>query len=190
VPDLVVRGGPRYNRELLELGPGGNRPVGWEGAVEIGITIPLFNRNQGNVRAAQAELGRAQAELRRLELSLGARLADVFDEYLTSLRSAEVFRSDIVPRADQAYQLHLARFREMAASYPQVLVAQRTLVQVNEDYLGKLDAAWRAAIQLQGFLLGDGLAAAGRPGEAASEMPGVRVETGEVGGVRSARIQR
>jgi cobalt-zinc-cadmium efflux system outer membrane protein len=169
VPDLVVRAGPRYNRELLELGPAGNRPVGWEGAFEVGITLPLFDRNQGNIRAARAELARAQAEVTRVELSLRARLADVFDDYLSSLRMAEVFRGEIIPRAREAYDLHLARFREMAASYPQVLVAQRTLVQVNEDYLEKLDCAWRAAIRLQGLLLDDGLRPAARPGDAAAE---------------------
>lgn len=143
VPDLVVRGGPRYNRELLEIGPTGSRPVGWEAAIEAGISLPLFNRNQGNIASARADLERARSEVRRLELTLDARLAGVFDDYLTSLRTAEAYRTDILPRAEQAYDLFLARFREMAAAYPQVLIAQRTLFQVNEQYLEALD--WRLA---------------------------------------------
>ena len=57
-------------------------------------------------------------------------------------------------------------------------------MQVNEDYLAKLDAAWRTAVQLQGFLLGDGLQAAGRPGETTSEMPGVSVDAMRGGGIQ------
>lgn len=172
VPDMVVRGGPRYNRELLESSPTGPRAVGWEATIEVGFTLPIFNRNQGNIAAARAELSRSQSEIRRAELTLASRFADVFDEYLTSLRSAEVYRTDIVPRAEEAYQLYLARFREMAAAYPQVLVAQRTLVQMNQQYLEVIDTAWRASIQLLGFLLTEGLQAAPRPGETEPGMPG------------------
>jgi cobalt-zinc-cadmium efflux system outer membrane protein len=173
VPDLVLRGGPRYNRELLEIGPGGARPVGWEAAVDVGLTIPLFNRNQGNVAAAAAARARARAELQRLELGHGARLADLFEQYLSSLRSAEVYRGEIVPRAEEAYNLYVARYREMAAAYPQVLIAQRTLFQVTEAYVDAVEATWRSAVQIQGFLLGEGLDAPARPGEAEPAMPGV-----------------
>jgi cobalt-zinc-cadmium efflux system outer membrane protein len=56
----------------------------------------------------------------------------------------------------------------MAAAYPQVLVAQRTFFEVSTEYLESLKEAWRAALQLQGLLAGDGLdapAAAGDSGD-------------------------
>lgn len=167
-PDLFLRGGPRYNRELLEATPGGvPRPVGWEAAVEAGISIPLFNRNQGGIAAALAEQSRAEMELGRLQLSIEARLASSFEEYLTALRSAEAYRADILPRAEEAYRLYLARYREMGAAYPQVLVAQRALFEMTEEYLGHLESAWRSALRIQGFLFDDeGLASPIRAGEA------------------------
>jgi cobalt-zinc-cadmium efflux system outer membrane protein len=63
----------------------------------------------------------------------------------------------MLPKAEEAYRLYLARYREMAAAYPQVLVAQRTFFEMSNEYLEQLDEAWRAAIELQGFLAGDGL---------------------------------
>lgn len=149
-PDLVLRGGPRNNRELLEAG---GRPVGWEAAFDVGLTVPLFNRNQGNIAAARAELTRAQQELTRLDLALRARVADAFDEYLTNLRRAETYRDDVIPRAQRSYELYLARYREMGAAFPQVLVAQRTFFQVSNEYVDAAVAAWRSALELQGFLL-------------------------------------
>jgi len=153
-PDVFLRGGVSRNRERAEEA---GQPVGWQGEVEAGISIPLFNRNQGGVAAARAEESAADAELNRLQLSLRAQAASEFARYLTALRSAESFRVDIMPRAEQAYALYLARYREMAAAYPQVLVAQRTLFDMAREYLVHLEGAWRSALRLQGLLAGDGL---------------------------------
>lgn len=168
-PNLFFRGGLSYNRELLEVG---SEPVGWEGALEVGVSLPLFNRNQGGIAAAQAEEGRAAAELQRLELSIEARLANVFDEYLTSVQSVEAYRMEMVPKAEEAYKLYLARYQQMAAAYPQVLIAQRTLVQLNDEYLKYLERAWRAALRIQGFLVDDdGLGMPARAGDGETENP-------------------
>ncbi len=41
----------------------------------------------------------------------------------------------MIPRAQQAYDLYLNNFRQMAAAYPQVLIAQRNLFQLQQDYI-------------------------------------------------------
>ena len=153
-PNVFLRGGAAYNREH---GEDTRQPIGWEGQLEAGISIPLFNRNQGGIAAARAEETVAQAELTRLQLALRARAATEFATYLTAIRSAESFRADILPRAEQAYTLYLARYREMGAAYPQVLVAQRGLFEMAREYLNHLEDAWRSALRLQGLLAGDGL---------------------------------
>jgi outer membrane protein, heavy metal efflux system len=168
-PDLFLRGGSAYNREH---GGDTGRPFGWEGTVEAGVSVPLFNRNAGGISASRADETRAQAEVTRLELTLQSRGASQFANYLTSLRAAEAYRAEILPRAEEAYRLYLSRYREMAAAYPQVLVAQRTLFEMSTEYLESLSEAWRAALQLQGFLAGDGLDTPAAAGEA-SEMPGM-----------------
>jgi cobalt-zinc-cadmium efflux system outer membrane protein len=157
-PDLFVRAGAARNRER---GEDTRRPIGWEGTIEAGISIPLFNRNSGAVAAALADQRRAEADLARVELSLGARLAAEFATYLTAVREAESYRADLLPRAEEAYRLYLARYREMAAAYPQVLIAQRTLLELTTRYVESLDMAWRAALTIQGLLAGDALDAPG-----------------------------
>lgn len=153
-PDLLVRGGAAYNREI---GEDTGRSIGWEGTVEAGIRVPLFNRNQGGIAAARSEETRAQMEVTRLELALESRAAAEFASYLTALRAAEAYRTEILPRAEEAYKLYLARYRDMAAAYPQVLVAQRTFFEMSNEYLESLDEAWRSALRLQGLLAGEGL---------------------------------
>ena len=163
-PDLFLRGGAAYNREH---GEDTGRAIGWEAQIEAGISIPLFNRNQGGIAAARAGESAAEAEVTRLQLELRARAATEFASYLTALRAAESFRVDILPRAEQAYTLYLARYREMGAAYPQVLVAQRGLFELSREYLQHLETAWRSALRLQGLLAGDGLEAPNTEGQVA-----------------------
>ena len=186
IPDLTMRAGLRYNRKLLEPGPS---PVGWEAFADVGVTIPIFNRNQGNVAAADAELARTRAEVVRLELTLRSRLADVFEQYSTTLQRVQAYRTQIVPRAEEAHNLFLARFRETAVAYPQVLIAQRTLLQVTEAYLDALEAGWGAVVQIQGLLLMGGLDAPAMPGEAPSSSPGMAISQGEMIGAVSSGLQ-
>jgi cobalt-zinc-cadmium efflux system outer membrane protein len=168
-PDLFLRGGSAYNREH---GEDTGRPIGWEGTLEAGVSVPLFNRNAGGIAASRADETRAQAEVTRLELVLQSRAASQFANYLTTLRASAAYRAEILPRAEEAYRLYLSRYREMAAAYPQVLVAQRTLFEMSNEYLENLNQAWHAALQLQGLLAGDGLDAPATASEGV-EKPGM-----------------
>jgi cobalt-zinc-cadmium efflux system outer membrane protein len=176
-PDLFIRAGAAHNSER---GEDTGQPLGWEGRLQAGVSVPLFDRNQGGIAAARAEQTAAQSEVRRLELSLQSRAATEFASYLTALRASESYRDEILPRAEEAYRLYLARYREMAAAYPQVLVAQRTLFEMSADYIKSLNEAWRAALRIQGDLAGDGLEAPGGGGDAGSQGSGQ--STGERGG--------
>ena len=168
-PDLTVRAGPRYNRELFDPGPS---PVGWEFFADVRVSVPLWNRNRGGIVAAEAALGRATAEVTRVELALRSRLADVFARYSTATTRVRAYRDEIVPRAAESHRLFLARYQEIAAAYPQVLIAQRTLFQVSEEYLQALATSWHAAILIEGQLLDAGLEAPNMPGEATSATGG------------------
>ena len=153
-PDLFVRGAVGYSNELLETltGPAGRR-TGPEASVEIGVTLPLFNRNQGGIKAAEAEVVAAERNVQRVELALRVRLAQAFRDYKNALNAVERYKQDILPRAQQSYELYLAKFKQMAAAYPQVLISQRTLFQAKENYLDALVALRQTAVQIEGFFL-------------------------------------
>lgn len=186
IPNIVVRGGLRNNRELLEVG---GRPVGLEGFVDAGVRIPLFDRNQGNVEAARAELERAELEVERVKLSLRARLAAVYRGYIDSARLVRKYRDEMLPRAQRAYDLYLNNYQQMAAAYPQVLIAQRTLFQLQADYVAALENLWRTVAEIRGLLLVDGLEGIPIAGEAGIPIPGVGVRaTEQPAGVHSGML--
>src|SRR5207247_3641029 len=75
--------------------------------VNLGFRVPLFDKNQGNIRAAKAQLTYAHAELDRVELSLRQRLSRTYARYRTALALVETYRKDNLPDARQAYELYL-----------------------------------------------------------------------------------
>jgi cobalt-zinc-cadmium efflux system outer membrane protein len=66
IPDLHIYGNLSQNNEpLKENSP---RITGLNGGVQMGIQIPIFDRNQGNIAAAKAEIERSKQELARVKL--------------------------------------------------------------------------------------------------------------------------
>jgi len=162
IPDIQVRGGMEYNNELR-----GSAPLqkGWEGIAEVAVQIPLFNRNQGNVAAARADIDRAGQEKKRISLTLRERAASAVDQYANARLMATEYRDEMLPRAKKAYGLMVERYGQMLASHPRVLEAQRKLYELQVEYIAALESVWTNGIALQGYLLTDGLEAPARPGE-------------------------
>lgn len=166
IPDIEVRAGLQRNGELLDLS---GRRVGLQGFAEVGVQIPLFNRNQGAVQAARFQVERSQREEQRVQLVLRERATMFLDRYHRSRITVQRYREHLLPRAQKAYELMIQKYGLMLASYPQTLIAQRTLFQLQSQYIVALEELWANVIALRGLLLTDGLEAPARPGEV--DMP-------------------
>jgi outer membrane protein, heavy metal efflux system len=162
IPDLIARAGLEYNHELLN---NITLATGWQANAELAVEIPVFNRNQGNVGAARAEIDRAAAEKQRVALTLRERAASVLDEYANARLTAEQYRDAILPLAKQSYGLMSDRYGEMLAAHPRVLDSKRKLFELQSEYIGALEDVWTTGLALQGYLLTDGLEAPARPAE-------------------------
>ena len=163
VPDLSLRTG--YLNSLEQLGSVPPKAVGSEGFAEVGLNLRLFNRNQGNIQAAKANEEHATLEVQRVALVLRQLAAPILQNYASSRAVADRYKTRTLPNARQAYQLYLQKYREGAAAYPQVLIAQKTLFQIEVNYITMLENAWINATALRGLLLTDGLDLPAGPGE-------------------------
>jgi cobalt-zinc-cadmium efflux system outer membrane protein len=133
------------------------------GGAQVGVQLPIFNRNQGNVEKARADLERSQAEIQRIQLDLRRQASALFRDYATARMTADRYHDSMLPRAQKAYELYRANYQNMAAAYPQVLIAQRTLFQLQVDYVHALETVWMSSLQIQGYGLSEGLAAPASP---------------------------
>ena len=84
---------------------------------------------------------------------LRTRFAAVYREYADATAAIEMYRTDLLPKARQGFQMYQGNFRQMAAAYPKVLMAQRNLIQMEEEYIYQLVTAWRAQIEMDSLLV-------------------------------------
>jgi cobalt-zinc-cadmium efflux system outer membrane protein len=162
IPNLQLRGGLQQNGELLS-GPNAGS-VGLQGFASVGVSIPIFNRNQGNIATAKADAERARREVERVKLLLRERAASVVQNYTFSQTAVDRYKNQMIPRAQKAYEMYSKKYRQMAAAYPQVLIAQRTLMQLEVSYVTALESFATTSLSLQSYLLTDGLEAPAQPG--------------------------
>jgi cobalt-zinc-cadmium efflux system outer membrane protein len=157
LPDLQLKAGEQYNFETVSVLP--TKAAGPQSFASASVNLPIWNRNQGAKQAAEADIRRAQQELQRVQLSLRQQAEPLIQTYLSSKFEADRYRMQLIPRAARAYQLYLQKYQSMATAYPQVLVSQRTLFQLQASYIQALSSAWQNAIALQHYTLQGGLEA-------------------------------
>lgn len=124
-----------------------------DGAVGLSAPIPVWNRNQGNIRAAKAELGMAIQAVGQTENELAARVATAYQTYAAARERAAAYQKDLIPRAEETYRLSLAAFKGGQFDYLKVIQAQRVAAEARLEYNRSLGEAWRAAAELSGLLL-------------------------------------
>jgi cobalt-zinc-cadmium efflux system outer membrane protein len=147
VPNLNLSLGPSYDFDTRDV----------IGELDVELPLLLFNRNQGNIRAAAAEIQRTEAEVRRVELGLRNQFAPAFQQYATAQRVVEDYRATLLPAAARAYELSLDAYRRGAESFDQVLQLQRTLFQAQDEFVDALQQLQEAAARIRGFFLEAGL---------------------------------
>jgi cobalt-zinc-cadmium efflux system outer membrane protein len=115
--------------------------------------LPAWNRNQGNIRAAKAELGMAVQDVARAENDLAERVASALRTYSSALKLAGQYRADILPKAEETYRLSLEAFKGGQFEYLRVIQAQRVVAEARLEYNRALGEAWRSAADLSALLL-------------------------------------
>lgn len=129
--------------------------------VQVGIPIPVFDRNQGNLRSAEAQWMAARAEVGRIELDLQDRLAVAYRRYANARQQAERYGHQIVPRAQRSLELVTAGYQQGQVEYLTLLTAQETFLRASLSYLDSLQELWAAAVVIDGQLLTGSLTVGG-----------------------------
>lgn len=121
----------------------------------VGVSVPLvvWNRNQGNIRAARADATAAALEVSRVQNDLADRLAVAFRTYAAAKARAERYRTAVVPKVEEGVRF-LELQREKGVIEPlKVFVAQRALADAKLEQNKVVGEAWRAAAELSGLLM-------------------------------------
>jgi cobalt-zinc-cadmium efflux system outer membrane protein len=143
VPDLILRGGAAHD-------PSNDDTLG---IVRVYVDLPLWDRNQGNIYAAQHALVDVRKDLDRIRLSVEQRLARRYNQVQTSQANVARFRDQIIPRARRAFELYAESFREEDASYSRVDSGLSAYEGAAIKYFQQVEELRNAETAILGFLL-------------------------------------
>ncbi len=121
--------------------------------IQLGIPIPIFNRNQGNIRAAEAKWAAAFHEVKRIELDLQDRLAAAYRRYANARQQVQRYSQRIISKAKRSLKLVTDGYEKGQVKYLTLLRAQETYLQVNLSYLDSLRELKASAVVIEGRLL-------------------------------------
>jgi len=139
VPDVTVAAGPRIFIDSGEVA----------GVFELGLPLPLFDRNQGGVAAATADIAAAGARQRGATLAVRAAVRRETEQLRAAHTRAAALRDDLIPAAHATFTAARDAYRLGAVRYLEVLDAQRTWFALRDQYLSALAAYHTARIDLE-----------------------------------------
>jgi cobalt-zinc-cadmium efflux system outer membrane protein len=129
-----------------EYGRGAN---GFEQGPGLMIDLPIFNRNQGNIARAEAEIERAAKQLIAARLRIVAEVREAYTQLTQAREAHQLWRTRVLPPLEQDVRLAGTAYRSGDVPYLFVLETAR---RYSDERLREADyqaAATRALAQLE-----------------------------------------
>jgi len=127
------------------------------GTVSLSVPLRIRDRNQGNISAARSEAIQAQKELERVALGIRHRLAEVYAEYAKADENLELYRTSLLPEAEEMLKLAAVAYENQESSMLDLVHAQRVYRETSIEYYDALCEYWKSLTLLEGKLLSGGL---------------------------------
>ena len=143
IPNINLMGG--YQRQV-------GIPAMDQGLVQVMMAVPLFDRNQGNIRSARAEIAASRADLRTIEIDLATQTAQAIAAYRTSQRLVEWYELYILPKARETVQLTQTLYARGEVTFLSLLQAQRILTETELAFVEAQADRWNGAVAIASLL--------------------------------------
>jgi len=150
VPDVDVRA--TFEKDYVVA------PFGTYSMLTVGLPLPLWNRNQGNIMSAQAALIHAAEESHRVEVTLTNNLSAAYGAYQNNLYAVEFYRRYILPDLVRYYRgIYARRQVDPNSSFGDLVNAQQNLSTNVNAYLVVLQSLWTSVVSVADLLQTDDL---------------------------------
>jgi cobalt-zinc-cadmium efflux system outer membrane protein len=143
IPNVNVLGG--YQRQV-------DFPPQDQGLLQVMVEVPLFDRNQGTIRSARADIATSRATLRDIELDLATQAARAIANYRTSQRLASWYEEYIIPKARETVHLTQQLYGQGEVTFLSLLQAQKTLTETELAFVDAQADRWAAAVAVADLL--------------------------------------
>ncbi|MDX1970826.1 MAG: TolC family protein [Planctomycetaceae bacterium] len=116
--------------------------------LNVEVPLPVWNKNQGNIYAAQAGVSRAAQNVAQVQNTIAQQVADAQGRYRAADQNCQRYEKRIVPLAREGVQLIQQGFQQGQFDFLRLLQAQRALVEAQLGYLNALETRWLTAAEL------------------------------------------
>lgn len=142
MPDVTIGGGVQRFEETDDS------------AVVVGLSVPLplFDRNQGGIREAVAELAKTCRQREAVQIRTLTALSEAVSAASIAYEEATTLREDVLPRAEQAFQVAEDGYRQGKFDYLHVLDTQRTLFETRARYIDAAEVCHEAHADVRRLL--------------------------------------
>lgn len=142
IPNVNVMGG--YQRQV-------RGPYQDMGLFQVSVVVPLWNRNQGNIFAAQSQVAGARADVQRIELELANQTAQALTSYRTAMQLVAKYEEQILPKARDTFRISEQLYAQGQIDFLRLLQAQKTLLEAELARIDAQEQRWRAAATIAGL---------------------------------------
>lgn len=144
IPNLTVSAGAVHHAAI-----GGTTAV-----VSVAVPLPLFNRNQGNIKEAQQRIYKAADEQAVTELRIKTDLAQAYETLTAAQTEVNMLSSKILPGAARAFGVTKKGYEMGKFGFLELLDAQRTLFQNQILYIRALANYQRLVNEIERLIAG------------------------------------
>ncbi len=115
----------------------------------VSVTLPVRNRNQGNVTAARAELEGAQRRREATDLMVRQEVASAYAQHEAAARAEDIYGRQVLGTARRNLDIIRQSYQLGRGSLLDVIAEQRRLIELEIGYTDVLKQRWDAAVDVQ-----------------------------------------
>ncbi len=126
----------------------------WEVGPSLTGSLPVFNRQQGNVISRRAELDSMREQYIGTAINIRAAVRAARARAITAQERARMYRETLMPLRERVVQQTVLQYNAMAVGVFQVLQARREQIDAGRAYIATLHEYWRTRAALEQLLAG------------------------------------
>jgi cobalt-zinc-cadmium efflux system outer membrane protein len=139
VPDVTIGGGIQRFEETDDS----------SFILGLSLPLPLFDRNQGGIAEALAGLAKTRQQGKAVAVRTRAALAEAVNDLASACSQASILRDDILPKAQEAFDISQEGYLRGKFDYLYVLEAERTLFKSRLEYIDVVERCHRARAEVE-----------------------------------------
>jgi cobalt-zinc-cadmium efflux system outer membrane protein len=115
----------------------------------ISLSLPFWNRNQGNVVAATARAEAARSKQKALEQQVRQEVSAAYSGYQAARKALQIFDGSILPKSQENLEIIRASYKLGELRLLDLINQQRQVLEISKEYNEALKQYFQATINLE-----------------------------------------